>query len=142
FTCAIAIVTGLIAGVAPAWRLTRGDAGEALKRGLGRGGSQAGERRVRNALVTAEVALALILLVGAGLLIRTLWQLYEVHPGIDPRQVVTMSITVPETRYGRPEQRLQLFAESLRRVRALPGVEAAATIDSLPLSGSGSTEPV
>jgi len=142
FTCTIAIVTGLIAGVAPAWRLTRGDAGEALKRGLGRGGSQAGERRVRNVLVTAEVALALILLVGAGLLMRTLWQLYGVHPGIDPRQVVTMSITVPETRYGRREQRLHLFGESLRRVRALPGVEAAATIDSLPLSGSGSTEPV
>ncbi|HZP47233.1 MAG TPA: ABC transporter permease [Vicinamibacterales bacterium] len=141
YTCIVAIVTGLLAGVAPAWRMTRGDAGEALKQGMGRGGSHAGERRVRNVLVTAEVALALILLVGAGLLIRTLAQLRAVNPGIDPHHVVTMGVVLSRAEYDKP-QRAQFSDEMLRRVRALPGVEAAATIDSLPVDDGGSMQPV
>src|SRR5205823_6578712 len=66
FTCIVAVLTGIVAGIAPAWRMTKGDANDALKQGLGRGGSQAGERRVRHVLVTAEVALALVLLQGGG----------------------------------------------------------------------------
>jgi putative ABC transport system permease protein len=142
FTCVIAVLTGLVAGVAPAWRMTRGDANQALKQGLGRGGSHAGERRVRNVLVTTEVALALMLLVAAGLLIRTLWQLRAVDPGIDPRNVVTMTVSLPRTKYATREQYVRFFDDTLRRVRALPGVEAASAIDSLPLGGGGSTQPV
>jgi putative ABC transport system permease protein len=142
FTCSVAVLTGLIAGVAPAWRLTRGDANEALKQGLGRGGSHAGERRVRSLLVTAEVALALMLLVGAGLLIRTLWQLRAIDPGFDAPNLLTMHVLLPDAKYPKPEQRAQFFDDTLRRVRALPGVDSASAIDSLPLQYDGSTQPV
>ena len=142
YTCVVSIVTGVLAGVAPAWRMTRGDAGDALKQGMGRGGSHAGEARVRNLLVTAEIALALMLLVAAGLLIRTLWQLRAVDPGIDPHNVVTMTVVLPRAQYGKAEQRIRFADEMLRRVRALPGVTSAATIDSLPVEDGGSTQPV
>ncbi len=142
FTAALAILTGLVSGVAPAWRLTKGDVGESLKQGLGRGGSQAGERRVRSALVISEVALALVLLVGAGLLIRTLGQLRAVDPGIDPRNVLTMTVAIPRTKYVTPGQQVQFFDRALQNVRAVPGVAAASAIDSLPLDGGGSTQPV
>jgi len=142
FTLSIAVLTGVIAGVAPAWRMTRGDANEALKQGLGRGGSQAGERRVRNLLVTSEVALALMLLVAAGLLIRTLSELRAVDPGIDPHNVVTMTVALPRTKYPERAQSVRFFDDALRRVRALPGVASASAIDSLPLGGGGSTQPV
>jgi predicted permease len=141
FTTVIAIATGLMAGVAPAWRMTRGDAGDALKEGMGRAGSHAGERRVRNTLVTVEVALALVLLVGAGLLIRTLAQLQAVNPGFDPRNVIAMVVGAPQARYPQPAQRVRVFEEIIRRVRAVPGVDSVATTDNLPLTG-GSTQPV
>jgi putative ABC transport system permease protein len=141
FTGAIAVLTGLLAGVAPAWRLTKGDVGEALKQGVGRGSSQAGEHAVRQVLVVAEVALALTLLVGAGLLIRSLWQLRAVDPGIDPRRVLTMTVVIPRTKYPEPQQQARFFDRTLERVRAVPGVEAASAVDSLPLQG-GSTQPV
>jgi predicted permease len=142
YTCAAAIVTGLLAGVAPAWRMTRGDAADALKQGMGRGGSHAGEARVRNVLVTTEVALALMLLVGAGLLVRTLWELRAVNPGIDPTHVVTMAVVLPRAQYSKAEQRVRFADEMLRRVRALPQVVSASTIDSLPVEDGGSTQPV
>jgi len=141
FTTAIAIATGLMAGLAPAWRMTTGDAGDALKQGMGRGGSQAGERRVRNTLVTVEVALALVLLVGAGLLIRTLAHLQAVNPGFDPRNVIAMVVGAPPARYPQPSQRVRVFEDIIRRVRAVPGVDSVATTDNVPLTG-GSTQPV
>jgi putative ABC transport system permease protein len=141
FTSVIAMTTGLLAGVAPAWRMTRGDAGDALKQGMGRAGSHAGERRVRNTLVTTEVALALVLLVGAGLLIRTLAQLQAVNPGFDPRNVITMAVGAPPTRYPQPAQRVRVFDEIVRRVRTVPGVDSVATTDNVPLTG-GSTQPI
>src|SRR6185312_12090026 len=82
------------------------------------------------------------LLVAAGLLIRTLSQLRAVDPGIDPRNVVTMAVILPESKYAKPDQYTHFFEETLRRVRALPGVEAVSGIDTLPLSGGGSTQPV
>jgi putative ABC transport system permease protein len=141
FTTLIAIATGLMAGVAPAWRMTRGDASDALKQGMGRAGSHAGERRVRNALVTAEVALAMVLLVGAGLLIRTLAQLQAVNPGFDPRNVIALVVGAPPNRYPQPAQRVRVFEEISRRITAVPGVESVATTDNLPLTG-GSTQPI
>jgi predicted permease len=141
FTTAIAIVTGLMAGVVPAWRMTSGDAGDALKQGMGRGGSRSGEQRVRNTLVTVEVALALVLLVGAGLLIRTLAHLQAVNPGFNSRNVLTMLVGAPPTRYPQPAQRVRVFEEITRRVRAVAGVDSVATTDNLPMTG-GSTQPV
>jgi putative ABC transport system permease protein len=141
FTCAIAACTGLLAGVMPAWKSTRSDLNNTLKQGLGRAGSEHGERRVRHVLVVSEVALAMLLLVGAGLLIRSLEQLHGVDPGIDPQHVLTMTVAIPPTKYSKPDQQTQFFDRVLQRVRALPGVASAATIDSLPMQG-GSTEPV
>jgi putative ABC transport system permease protein len=142
FTSVVAILTGVVAAVAPAWRMTRGDTNEALKQGMGRGGTHAGERRVRTLLVTAEIALALVLLVGAGLLIRTLSQLRAVDPGIDPRNVMTATVQIPTTKYKTREQMARFFDETLQRLRALPGVQAAAAIDALPLQDGGSMQPV
>jgi len=141
FTAAIAIVTGLVAAAAPAWQLTRRDANEVLKQGAGRGNSATGDGRVRNLLVVSEVALALMLLVGAGLLMRSLASLRSVDPGFDPRNVLTATIDIPEAKYNTPEARNGFFDRVLRKVRALPGVEAAATVDTLPLRG-GSAQPV
>jgi predicted permease len=92
-------------------------------------------------LVISEVALAMLLLVGAGLLIRSLGQLQAVDPGVDPQNVLTMLVAIPQTKYPKPEQQTQFFDQVLQRIRVLPGVVSAATADSLPTQG-GSTQPV
>jgi predicted lysophospholipase L1 biosynthesis ABC-type transport system permease subunit len=93
FTLVVSLVTGIAAGLAPAFRLTKSDLNEALKQG-GRTGSESGGGRVRNLLVVSEVALSLMLLVGAGLMIRSLWLLRRVDPGFDPNDVITMTVAV------------------------------------------------
>jgi predicted permease len=120
--------------------MTRRDLNDILKRGPGRGNSS-NDHRVRGLLIVSEVALALMLLVGAGLLMRSLAGLRSVDPGFDPGRLLTASIDIPATRYGTPESRLQFFDRMLAAVRALPGVESAATVDSVPLRG-GSSVPV
>jgi putative ABC transport system permease protein len=144
FTLAVSILTGILAGLAPALRLTRTDLNEALKQGLGRTDSDSGSTRARGVLVVSEVALSLILLIGAGLLIRSLWLLRSVNPGLDPNNVLTMTvgIPVPSTRFPTPLQQSNFFDDVLQRVRALPGVDSAGVIDSLPLAGGGSIQPI
>jgi predicted permease len=138
FTAIVAISTGLAAAFAPAWQLSGRDANEALKSGPSRGNSSGREGRVRHLLVTSEVALALMLLIGAGLLMRSLSGLRAVDPGFDPRNVLTAWVNIPEAKYATPEQRNQFFDRSLQNIRALPGVESAALIDTLPLQGGSS----
>lgn len=140
FTFAIAVLTGALAGIWPAWRMSKADPQDALKQG-GRTDSATGGRRTRNALVVAEVALSLVLLVGAGLLIRTLWNLRDVNPGFEPQHVLTMSVGIADTDYSTPQQESMFFDEARSRVGALPGVIAAGVTDALPLEG-GSTQPV
>jgi predicted permease len=139
FTCAVAVAAAVIAGVVPAWRLTRTNPNDALKQGMGRTSAAPTERRVRDALVVCEVALALVLLAGAGLLLRTLMHLRTVDAGFDPRNLLTMSVALPREQ-GRGGERLAFVDETLRRVRVLPGVESAAASDSLPFQG-GSNLP-
>jgi putative ABC transport system permease protein len=141
FTLVISLLTGIVTGLAPAWRLTKTDLNETLKHGS-RGGSDSGGTRVRNLLVVSEVALSLILLIGAGLMIRSLWMLRTVNPGFDPSNVVTMTVVVPRTRFSAPLQEVQFFETALARVRALPGIDSAGVIDDLPLSGDGSHQPI
>lgn len=141
FTGVIAVCTGLLAGLMPAWRLAGIKLNETLQQGLGRAGSERGGRRVRELLVVSEVALAIVLLVGAGLLIRTLGQLRAVDLGIDPRNVLTMPIVIPETLYPRSLQQSQFFERVLSQVHALPGISSAAVVSALPLEG-GSTQAV
>src|SRR5262249_18254775 len=117
----------------------RVDVNEVLKQGT-RGSSQSGGK-TRNLLVVCEVALSLVLLIGAGLMIRTLWQLRNVRPGFDSSNVLTMTVAVPRNRFPSLATNLNFFQEVLQRVRALPGVEEAGAIDDLPLAGGGSHQP-
>ncbi len=138
FTAIVALTTGLLSAFMPAWQLTGRDANDALKTGAGRGNSSSGDGRVRSLLVVSEVALALMLLIGAGLLMRSLSGLRSVDPGFDSANVLTATVDVPEAKYATPVQRNQFFARALHDVRALPGVESAAWIDTLPLQGGSS----
>jgi predicted permease len=142
FTLVASLLTGVLAGLLPAWRLVNTDLHEALKQGLGRGGSDSGGMRMRSFLVIAEVALSLMLLVGAGLMIRTLWVLHGVDPGFDAKGVVTMSLQVPSKKFAGPAAEIAAMEETLRRVQAVAGVETAAAVDSIPLAGGGSTQPI
>ena len=141
FTLAASIATGLLAGLVPAWRQTRTESADAL-RGLGRTTTDAaGERRTRGVLVVAEVALSIVLLIGAGLLIRSLWLLSRVDPGFDARNVVTLTTFLAKPKYAEDSRQIGYFHEALDRLRAIPGVESAGGIAGLPLTG-GSTWPI
>jgi putative ABC transport system permease protein len=141
FTFAVAVFSGALAGLVPAWRTSQTHPNEALKQGLGRTDASAAGLGTRRTLVVVEVALSLVLLVGAGLLIRTLWNLRTVSPGFEPQQVLTMTVGVAANDFTNEEQQSAFYSEVLRRVRALPGVEAAGLADSLPLEG-GSMQPI
>jgi putative ABC transport system permease protein len=141
FTLGVSLLTGIAAGLVPALRLTKPDVNEALKQG-GRTGSDSAGSRVRSLLVVSEVALSLVLLIGAGLMIRSLSLLRSLNPGFDPSNVVTMTVVVPRTKYAAPLQEVQFFDAALNRVQALPGVESAGVIDDLPLDPSGSHQPI
>ncbi len=141
FTAGISLVTGLLAAFFPAWQLSGRDANEALKEGASRGSSSAADGRLRQLLVVSEVALALMLLIGAGLLMRSLTSLRAVDPGFDARNVLTASIGVPMAKYDTEARRNQFFDRVRQDVSVLPGVVSAAWIDSLPMQG-GSTQYV
>jgi len=139
----VSIGTGVLFGLLPALASVKPELTEALKEG-GRGTST-GRRhiQIRNALVVAEVALALVLLVGAGLLMKSFVRLQNVSPGFDPHNVLTMEISLPELKYPAPgpsymggEKAVTFFAEAERRISQLPGVEGTGCAAILPLSGS------
>jgi predicted permease len=141
FTAAIATMTGLASAFVPAWKLSGRDASEALRVGPGRGNSASGQGRMRNLLVVSEVALALMLLIGAGLLIRSLNGLRAVDPGFDASHTLTGVIVIPNAKYATPESRNRFFDRVRQNVQAIAGVQSAAWIDNLPLQG-GSTQYV
>ena len=132
FTLAIAIVTGIVFGLAPALQL-RGTALASALNDAARGSTEGRQRGwLRNALVVAEVAFACVLVVGAGLLIRSLLRVLDVEMGFQPSRAMTIRVD-PDSRYSTREQKITYFDEVLRRVRELPGVEAAGITDALPL---------
>jgi putative ABC transport system permease protein len=137
FTMAITLGTGILFGLAPALHASRRAPSEDLKEGGRSGTSGSAANRMRRALVVAEVAFSVILLAGAGLLIRSFMQVLGVDTGVHADQVLTMRISLPEERYSKPEQVRGFYSEVLRRVQSLPGVEAAGAANSLPLSGQG-----
>jgi predicted permease len=140
FTLAISLVTGIVAGIVPAWKLSKANVNETLKQGLGRAGDSGGNR-TRAALVVCEVALSLVLLAGAGLMIRSLWNLRSTNPGFDSHNVLTLSLPIPRTRYKSPTEEINFWNQVLGKMRALPGVETAAAVDDLPFNG-GSHQPI
>jgi putative ABC transport system permease protein len=141
FTLLVSFLTGIVFGLAPAWQSLRGDLSAALK-GAGKSSSGSFQHsRLRSALVVVEVALAIVLLVGAGLLMRSFVRLTEVDPGFSAGNVLLLEVPLSTTRYSEDHQVLRFYDEMFRRVRSLPGVEAAGTTHSLPLGGSDSTRP-
>ena len=142
FTACISVLTGIIAGVLPAFRLAKSDVNQALKQGLGRTDTSSTSHATRRFLVVAEVALSLVLLVGAGLMIRSFQQLQNVAPGFDSHGVLTMTAAVARAKFAEPTQFVNFFEQVMQRVRALPGVETAGVIDDIPLDQNGSHQPI
>lgn len=142
FTAAVSVAAGILAGVLPAVRLTRGDVNQSLKQGLGRTDADSGGHRTRSILVVSEVALSLILLVGAGLMIRSFQMLHGVNPGFESRNVLTVTAMVSRAKFPVPAQQIAFFEQVLQRVRTLPGVESAGVVDDIPLDNGGSHQPV
>jgi putative ABC transport system permease protein len=136
FTLALSVVTTVLFGLAPAWRAVRVDLVESLREG----GQQAtlGHRRhrLRAGLVALEVALAVILVIGAGLMVRTLSALGDIDLGFNPDRVLTMRVMIPGSRYRSNDSVVNFFDELQARVTALPGVEAAGVVRSLPLAST------
>ena len=139
FVAAMSIVTAILAGAMPALRAGRTSLNDALKEG-GRNDGAVGIR-TRRALIVCEVALSLVLLMAAGVMLRTLSALRSVDAGFNPHGVLTMRVTLPPTRYKTPAQISGFFDAALERIRALPGIEAAGAIDDLPFQG-GSVQPI
>ncbi len=137
FTLLVSLATGVIFGVVPAWHASHVDLNSSLKAGTRTSGGGESKGRLRNGLVMAEVSLALVLLVCAGLLIQSFARLGRVQPGLRADRLLTARIALPEAAYPKNENIIAFFDQLLPRIRAIPGVEAASTIMPLPLSGSG-----
>jgi putative ABC transport system permease protein len=135
FAVAVALVSAVVAGIAPAMRAASGD----LRGALNDGGrtSTSGRDRIRHLLVAAEVALAIVLLVGAGLLVRSALHLQRIDPGFDPRGIVTARLTLPAARYEAPERVVQAFDDVVSALAALPSVESASAATAVPLTPGG-----
>ena len=134
FTFGVALLTGIVSGIAPALQGFRADLREGLKETAGNRRSFAG-RGLRGVLISAEIALSILLLVGAGLLIRSFMVLQRLDPGFDPSRAVTLTIDLPQSRFPNAPQRAAFLQQATARIRELPGVEAAGMISTLPLTG-------
>src|SRR5260370_11152373 len=121
----ITVATGVIFGLAPSWATAKTDLNESLKEGGLSTTTESGRRRLRNALVVSEMALALVLMTGAGLLVRTFLRLVDVDLGIDPANVVTMGLRLPGYKYSSPAKQALFFPELLQTLGSAPGVKSA-----------------
>ena len=135
YTLAATLVTTILFGLAPAVAAAHTALAENLKEGGRAAGEGIRRSRMRETLVVAEIALALLLVIAATLSIRSLARLQAVNPGFNPQSVLTADITLPDAGYGKPEQRVNFFQALLERVAAIPGVKAAGMASSLPFSG-------
>lgn len=138
FTVAVSLLTSIVFGAAPALHAVRPDLAAAMK-SLGKSSATRGGARARDTLVVAQVALSFVLLIGAGLLVRSLWELQNVKTGFDPARLLTGEISLPRDRYEHRADIQRFWDQLLDRVRAIPGVESAAATTLLPLRGGGDT---
>lgn len=137
FTFLVSLVTGVLAGLAPALQASGPGMNETLKEESRGATSGAGNRRVRNLLIISEVGLTLVLLIGAGLLVKSFMLLHQARLGFNPDNVLTMRMAVPLYKYPEGQQRADYINRVLQRVGTLPGVGSAAVTTSVPLSGTG-----
>ena len=138
FTFGVSIFTGLLFGIVPALRTARLDLRETLNEGSRGSTAGPGQHRIRGALVATEIALAMLLLVGAGLLLRSFSRMQEVPPGFQADHLLVADIPLSLTAYAKPEQRYEFFDRLVERARTLPGVRSAGAASFLPVSGGGS----
>ncbi|HEV8484126.1 MAG TPA: ABC transporter permease [Blastocatellia bacterium] len=139
FTLAVSLATGVIFGLVPALHSTRSDLNETLKEG-GRGGTAGARRnRARGLLVALEIALSMVLLIGAGLMIKSFVRLANVNPGFDTRSISTMRLSLPAAQYADPRSRATFFQQVIARLQSAPGVQSAAAISRLPLTPGNSS---
>jgi putative ABC transport system permease protein len=132
FTLVVTLLTGILAGLAPALHVSNPDPNEALKEGVRGGSASPGRQRLRALLVVTEVALALVLLVGAGLMVKGFHSLLNAYPGFDRSNVLTFRIALAESK-ARDEARVRdFYAQVIEKLQALPGVDSAAAVTSLP----------
>jgi putative ABC transport system permease protein len=134
FSVLLAVVTGLVFGLAPAIQISNPDLHDSLKEG-GRG-STSGRHRLRNSLVVSEVAIALVLLIGAGLMIKSFQRLLQVDMGFRTEKTLTMRMTIPPTTYNDNARIVGFYRQLLEKLKSLPGVDSVGVISHLPLSGS------
>jgi putative ABC transport system permease protein len=137
FTILISLLSGLLFGLAPAWQLSRPSLTSVLKDGGPQ--STLSSHRLRSLLVISEVALSLMLLITAGLLIRSFLQLVKTDAGFNPENLLTMNLVLPAAKYKEESQRASFYSDLVHRVEALPGVSSAAIVNHLPLGGSNSS---
>jgi predicted permease len=137
FTLLVSLLTAVLFGLAPAWQAAKLNLNDALKEG-GRNAS-AGRGRLRNLLVIGEIAMALTLLVGAGLVLKSFYRLLRVDPGFDPANVLTMRLALSSIEYPEGHQQRAFYEKVLSQIESLPGVQAAGAVHNLPMSGSGNT---
>ncbi len=142
FTAFVAVATGVISGILPALHSSRANVNQALKEGLGRTHTGSGGNRTRNTLVVVEIAMSLVLLVGAGLMIRSFQILRKVNPGFEPSGVLNVTAAIAREKFLQPMQQVSFFERVLERVRALPGVVSAGAINNIPLGMNGSHQPI
>jgi putative ABC transport system permease protein len=138
YALSVTILTGLLFGAAPVWQLFKADLNQSLRDG-GKGSQVARSgRRALSALVVAETALALALLAGAGLLVKSFIRLQRVDPGFNPRNTLTAVVNLPQAAYPERNQIAPFYSQLIERVSALPGAQSVAVVSSLPLAGSNS----
>ena len=133
FTFGVATLTGVLFGLAPALNVSKPDPGRMLNES-GRGTAQGGRNWMRSGLIVSEVALSLMLLVGAGLLINSFWRLLQTDAGFDPKGVLALDIPLSRTTYSKPEQRAAAFQQLIGRMKTLPGVRDASVVSNVPLT--------
>jgi putative ABC transport system permease protein len=141
FAIAVTLGAGILFGSAPAWQYSRADVHEALSVRGDTNGAGGRKPSLRSALVVGQIALCVVLLVGAGLLTRSLVALARVQPGFDPSHTLTLQFRLPVTKYRTPAQIADMFTRTLGEIRSVPGVQSAALVRAAPLNGNGETFP-
>lgn len=136
FTLAVSVLTGVLFGLAPALRASRTNLNQTLKEGGGRGTVGDASQHARSLLLAGEVALAVVLLAGAGLMVRSFLHVLSVNPGFQPANVLTMQLTLPDLKYPTGRQQMDFARRAIERINALPGVRSAAVVNHLPMRGS------